>query len=429
VTVRAHEWSNPRLPLVAGIGIILVFAAYAHFFSTVPDWGGYALPPFRPKLPRISMVSHFGAENLTIGIHVAQGTGFTDPFAFGTGPTAWMAPVYPLVVAGLVFAFGADLEMAGLVMALAQAAGFIWIWCSLVAVVRPQTRVNRIALLAALVLFLLSHFEYTFLWTHDYFLAAVMLAAVIRFAPSIAPPQSWRGWARWGIIGGLATLCAPAIALPWVLISLPRVRGNRHGLAIAAIAFAIVLTPWTIRNAVVFGKFIPIKSNAAYELYQTLQFGDDGLVTDDVLSHHPGRPGPEMNEYRDLGESAYLERKSEQARELLIRDPIHYVRQCITRLWAMFVWQDTHYIDYDWPIPHWFCRLVYPLPLLGLIAIVFKREWRRDPAAGVAVLAAIGLAIPYALVSYYERYEYAFAPAKIMLMWYALKACFRRQAA
>ena len=220
-------------------------------------------------------------------------------------------------------------------------------------------------------------------------------------------------------------VCRARIAIPWALISLRELRRNGRGLTLAGLMFALVLAPWTIRNAVVFGKFIPVKSNAAYELYQTLRYSDNGVVTPEVLDHHPGRNGVEGQEYIELGESRYLSRKSEQAKELLVNDPVRYLRQCGCRLWTMFVWEDDFYHEPDWPIPHWFCRLAYPLPLFGLLLILAKRQWRRDPVAIVAVLAIIGLAIPYVLVSYYERYEYAFGPAKMLLIYFGLVAGIR----
>lgn len=410
-----------RHPLAAGLAIILAFTVYAHFFSRL-DAGRYLLPPFRPELPHVSNLSQLGSENRTIALHVANGEGFADPFSQGTGPTAWMSPVYPMVVAGLVRLLGTDLEVVGLAVAIGQAIGMMFIWCAVVAVVRPKSRSECLALLGVLVLFLTTHFDYTFLFTHDYFLGALGLAAVMRYAPLLSAPRSWRGWTRWGLVGGLSTFAVPALALPWLLVSVPLLRKHWREMGIAVIAFVLVLTPWTIRNAVVFGRFIPVKSNAPYELYQTLRYSDTGIVNDDVLMHHPGRPGTEQDEYSQTGESAYLSRKAEQAKEMLANNPGHYLRQCVHRLWTIFVWEQPYFIDLDYPFPHLLGRVAYPLPLVGLLLIVVRRQWRRDPAAGVAVLAIIGLAIPYVLVSYYERYEYAFASAKIVLVYYGLKA-------
>ena len=44
----------------------------------------------------------FGAEICSIAEHIVRGQGFSSPFDQDTGPTAWIAPVYPYLAA-LVF--------------------------------------------------------------------------------------------------------------------------------------------------------------------------------------------------------------------------------------------------------------------------------------------------------------------------------------
>ncbi len=154
----------------AGILVIFAFALYAQVFSIFDDTRRIFLPPFRRHIPRVTTFANLGAENRTLGEHLAQGKGFTDAFAFGTGPTAWMSPAYPLLVAGLLRLFDGDMNAAGVAMAIGQAIGLMFIWCALVSIVQPKSKFDRCALFAVLVLFLLTHFEYSFLFTHDNFL-------------------------------------------------------------------------------------------------------------------------------------------------------------------------------------------------------------------------------------------------------------------
>src|SRR5467141_3749265 len=44
----------------------------------------------------------FGEEICSIADHIVRGQGFSSPFHLDTGPIAWVAPVYPYLVA-LVF--------------------------------------------------------------------------------------------------------------------------------------------------------------------------------------------------------------------------------------------------------------------------------------------------------------------------------------
>src|SRR5215472_3048240 len=45
-------------------------------------------------------------ESGNIAYSVATGQGFASPFHITTGPTAWMTPVYPLLLAGIFRVFG-----------------------------------------------------------------------------------------------------------------------------------------------------------------------------------------------------------------------------------------------------------------------------------------------------------------------------------
>ena len=48
----------------------------------------------------------FEQETGSIAYALASGKGFSSPFRKETGPTAWLTPVYPLLLAGLFRIFG-----------------------------------------------------------------------------------------------------------------------------------------------------------------------------------------------------------------------------------------------------------------------------------------------------------------------------------
>jgi 4-amino-4-deoxy-L-arabinose transferase-like glycosyltransferase len=49
---------------------------------------------------------HFGYETGRIARSIVEGRGFSSPLFAETGPTAWMSPVYPYIVAGVFKVFG-----------------------------------------------------------------------------------------------------------------------------------------------------------------------------------------------------------------------------------------------------------------------------------------------------------------------------------
>ena len=87
--------------------------------------------------------------------------------------------------------------------------------------------------------------------------------------------------------------------------------------AISLFAATLVLAPWIVRNALVFGRFYPVRSNGAFELFQ----GNNpkGCIREQADSAHPVTDPREMALYRSLGESEYVRWSGERAHNY-IRD-------------------------------------------------------------------------------------------------------------
>jgi 4-amino-4-deoxy-L-arabinose transferase-like glycosyltransferase len=124
-------------------------------------------------------------------------------------------------------------------------------------------------------------------------LFVVMIGLVLRSSPS------WRWAVCLGVVIGLAALVRGE-AFTWLLLPVvlwwPRV-GRRQlasCVALSVVAIAIVIAPWTIRNAVVMDAFVPVATNAS----QTLWSG-----------HHPGATGGQTYPPAD-----YLDRFPEDVR-------------------------------------------------------------------------------------------------------------------
>jgi hypothetical protein len=59
------------------------------------------------KIPKDMLApASFAQETGNIASALSQGKGFSSPFGKETGPTAWLTPVYPLLVAGVFRVFG-----------------------------------------------------------------------------------------------------------------------------------------------------------------------------------------------------------------------------------------------------------------------------------------------------------------------------------
>jgi hypothetical protein len=74
----------------------------------------------------------------------------------------------------------------------------------------------------------------------------------------------------------------------------------------AALVSILVVAPWTIRNRLVLKRWIPIKSNGMYELWQSQCLDQDGVLDSITLGQHPwGNDGEQRQQYARLGEIAF----------------------------------------------------------------------------------------------------------------------------
>src|SRR5262249_14999166 len=158
----------------------------------------------------------------------------------------------------------------------------------------------------------------------------------------------------------------PAVALAWgvpsLLIGWRQRAWSRFALAV--LVAGLVLAPWTVRNYLVFGRLIPVKSNLAYELYQSQCLQPDGLIQDTTFSTHPySSDGRERQEYKTLGEMAFLDRKRQRFREAVLADPGDFVERVADRFLGATLW----YTPFDRakeardPRRLWAKRLTHPL--------------------------------------------------------------------
>jgi hypothetical protein len=185
----------------------------------------------------------------------------------------------------------------------------------------------------------------------------------------------------------------------------------------------ITVAPWTIRNYLVFGRWIPLKSNLAYELYQSHCLQPDGILEVRTLRLHPyQRAGRERHEYDLLGEAAYLDQKALQFRKAVAADPLELLDRIAARFQGATLW----YVPMDRsPVqnPSWMMwgqRLTHPLPFLGLLGLVVLGV--RDPLHP-AVWTAIAIywlyLIPYICTSYYDRYAFPLLAVKVLFVVWA----------
>lgn len=421
----------PLLPVFLLVTFVYACSIYANlsFAVTNPQQYRY-FPPFRAG-QNLNMNNHLGAEYFNIARSLAAGRGFADPFGipFGipTGPTAWMPPVLPVLEAGLLKACGGNVDAVMAVVVFLQVNVLIATGLLVLALARRTGQtLGTAAALAVFCAALLCHFHLCFQFTHDCWLVLLAMDLVVAGLCWFRPLRGWVAAAAWGLLGGFCVLVNPIVGLAWGAGSvLTGVRQRAWArLAVAAVVAGLVMAPWTIRNYRVFGRLIPVKANAAYELYQSQCLQSDGLLQGTAFAVHPyGSPGRERKEYRDLGESAFLDKKRAQFWEAVRRDPADFLDRAAERFLGATLW----YVPFDRvneprqrPYTFWFTRVTHPLPFLAALVLLFTAPWRRlDPAQWVVLGVYVVYLLPYVAVSYYDRYSMPLIGVKALLVVWA----------
>ncbi len=413
-----------RFPLLSVIVIAVVVAGctiWANLSFVIKDKTNLKyIPPFEPGV-NVNGNRHLGGEYFQMAKSLAAGQGFSHPFDRPTGPTAWQAPVLPLILAGLLWIFEGSRDGVMTVVLVLQA--LIQIGTGVLVVTLAQQTTRRIGAAVAagvFVVVLLSQFRNLFQVTHDPWIVLLALDLVLAGSVWCRPLDGKARAAGWGLLGGLCALTTPIAGVAWVGLSL--LAGVRQRawlrLGVALLAAGLTLTPWTVRNYLVFGRFIPTKSNLAFELYQSQVLQPEGLLGS-FRGHPYGTNNREGQEYKQLGEAAYLERKWQQFWESVRADPLEFTDRVASRFLGATLW----YVPFNrhealkrpWSV--WTSRVLHPLPFLGLVVLLFTAV--RRPLHG-AQWTVIGLyafyLLPYVAASYYDRYAVALLGVKVLLV-------------
>ena len=273
----------------------------------------FAWDQARKAPPGVLGVVAFQQEAGNIGAALAEGRGFSDVFRTGTGATAWLAPVYPLIVAAIFKLFG--IFTAGAFFA----ACFLNIVFSSLACVPIFYAGRRISGLgtASGAAWLWALFPNAvmmpFEWIWDTSLSALLAATLLWGTLVLGNSKRRWSWCGYGVLWGFALLTNPALGvlLPF-LLGWAIYRGLGDGAARwqrAALALGLAMlccVPWTARNYRAFHRWVPLRSNLPFELW---------LGNNDIFDEH-ARGGrrvitrtEEARRYTQIGETAYLQEK------------------------------------------------------------------------------------------------------------------------
>jgi len=327
--------------------------------SAVASTGAIVVVAFLVRVGILSYLSHaamsagngmaegtpFASETGAIAASIAAGRGFSSPLRFfQTGPTAWLAPVYPYLLAGIFKLFGVYSTASSLVAHALNCAFSAFTAWPIAAIGRIAfgKRIGRVS--AWLWAILPTSIFYSVFWIWDTALAGLWMGLLVLATLKLRGSSRVSAWIGYGALWAAGAMINPALlgVLPflglwavWPQFAVPT-RAAKF-IAASALLFAVGLAPWTIRNYVVFQKFIPLRSNLGLELLTGIRADLPDGVRNPV---HPNDSLSEARRYAQLGEIAYMKEDEQQAFALIRENPanaalllLHHMEETWLDLW------------------------------------------------------------------------------------------------
>jgi 4-amino-4-deoxy-L-arabinose transferase-like glycosyltransferase len=392
----------------------------------------------------------FGWEAGRIARALVTGYGYADPFAnvyvAHTGPTAWLPPLYPLLLAGIFKVFGVyTAASAWALFALQSAFSAATALATWEIAARCFNR--RVALWAAWIWALYpAAMQYAVRWpwemtiTTTLFTFALVLAlrmrdvdrstfSVDREQRTTYNEQRSTHWLAFGLLWGLIALSNATllIFLPvcglWILLGTWRRPHVLRDATLAAVIFIVCIAPWTARNFAAFNKFIPLRGNFGAELYMGNGPGSNGFLME---YYHPFQDAAQLRDYAALGEVRYVARQGAEAKACIAADPKHFAADVARRIY--FFWAGVpHPSDEAWYNEVGRTLNFAFISLAGLLGLALALR-NRVPAAGLFAWAFLLLPLPYYIVTVHARFRHPLEPLIAILGVYLFQSATRTRA-
>ncbi len=246
------------------------------------------------------------------------------------------------------------------------------------------------------------------------------MVALLYFAQKLPETRIKRRVLGCGILLGIACWVNPSLQLLGIVIPIHwRLTGQLRGregikrFMLFVFGAIIVIAPWTIRNYVRLGAFVPLRSAFAYNIWRGNHIGASGTVrtfegidTDEAVT-------PEYKEYYEQfmvpDEIARDRFFAAEVKQFILERPEEYIQLVFTRLYY-FWWRDlTHPLTkHPLYIIPWIFIVI--LAVIGIINV--WRDWKLWSLWWLQIISFTAL---FSLTIYVPRYRMPIYPAMFLL--------------
>jgi 4-amino-4-deoxy-L-arabinose transferase-like glycosyltransferase len=373
-----------------------------------------------------------GFETVQIATSIATGHGFSSPLAVASGPTAWLTPVFPCLLAVMFKMFGVASLGAEVVIKCLDALFSSLVCLPLVALGRRLAAPWAGILSAWLWAVLPSSIVFAVVWVWDTSLTAFCLTLLVYFALVISESHDWRNWLAYGALWAFSALTNAIVlsALPGLaLFAIYRARQHSalwlRNAIVAALVFLAGIAPWIVRNEIVFQGQVAFRSNFPLELW----LGNNSQVPDVWAPWlHPANDAKERKHFLEIGEAAYMKEKQQAALQYITSHPVETVDNTYHRFMINWTAGDNYLNDLTTELP---VGLRISMLLNSAFSLAaFVGLWnllRKNPGEAIP-FAWIMLTFPlvYYITHPSPRYRSPMDPCMAFLAMYAVVALARR---
>jgi hypothetical protein len=406
---RRNLWDRTKCAFWAAFLVRVAYLTLAHT---------YRIRPFPDHF-------EYGWEMGRIARALVAGHGYADPFAGHTGPTAWVTPLYPLLIAFVFKLTGVyTAASAWILLTLNSLFSALTVY-PIAAICRRSfaalgpARVDSIRRWAIWLWALYpAAMQYAVRWVWETSLSTLLFTCAFALAlrmhqrsPDRPARFALRDWVLFGLIWGAIALSNPGLLVFLPFAGVWILTGQRGALpsslvsaCVSGILFLVVLSPWMIRNARVFRHFVPLRANFGAELYLGNGPGATGLLME---YNHPQKDPQQLRLYAQIGEYRYAQMRGELAKQTIRADPGLFARNTLKRLY--FFWFSVPSANPD-GFSRFFRGLNFAfLSTAGLLGLLLALR-RRISGAWLFCFAFLTLPFMYYFVTVHARFRHPLEP-------------------
>lgn len=371
---------------------------------------------------RFDRADDYGVGEITnIAASIVKGLGFSSPFSSEySGPTSWVAPVYPYVVA-LVFRYFGIMTHASIIFIFTVQSLFSALTVIPILGIARRTVGRRAGMWAAWTWILFPWFsKWAVTWLWEVSLSALLFTLLFWCALYLPEASRRKSYLTFGAVWGFALLVNPTlstllpVSLAWCCYDLHLRKKEWLKPALTSLLVcAIVISPWLLRNRAVFGHWVFLRSNFGVEFALGNYPSSFGRGWG---GKHPSGNLKEYTDYKQMGEIAYVQSKQELAIQFVRDSPVEFLTLSAKRV--VYFW-DGSAMAYHVPLPWYWVPSSYAVISFLLLPALLVAHRKKLHAWQMFFGALLLYPVPYYFTFSQVRYRHVIEPIILLLIAYA----------